>query len=373
MSLPIRVGHLGKWEAIALLSIAGFTNAFLNAPTLLVESGLQAGWMIPIGSMVIMLAVFLLISRPLQRMLNRDFLAVSDAKWARIVAGILAVVTILYLFLLAASEIRQITETTLGTVLSKSPLSFVATPLLLVIIYFAFSGVEAITRVAWLFLPIFLIGIGILLLGDYNWMHMEYLSPILGAGWGALGKQSLFYTCLFPNLLFLVIVIGALREKSDVTSTGIWSIIIVGFIYALVTLVYVSIFPYLLSIHLAFPLYQLARIISIGRFFERLESGFIFLWVACAVLKVSFTLWAATYLSARVFGMSVYRPLVFSTAIVIYSISFLPRSYPEVVSLDALLEGKYGFIFTLGVPLLIVLLHLTNRRERHEKKLRRAS
>ncbi|MDB5083384.1 MAG: hypothetical protein JWN30_270 [Bacilli bacterium] len=374
MSLPIRAGHIGKLECTSLLSIAGAANVFLSYPQQLVKYGSQASWMIPLFSTVIMLLIVFILRIVQPVLKNEDLLSISHRAAGKLITAVISSLAIVYFLLITSDELRQVSETVLTTMLTRSPISFVAIPLVMLICYFAHSGLEAISRTSWLVAPVLAILLVLLLIGMYNWVNVDYLQPWMGPGWSPLFIRGLLFTSAFPNVLVLIICAGSMRDQSHIAFAGLWSTVIIGVVYVVVELVCLTVFPAQLSVHLSFPVYQLARIINVGRFMERMDAIYIFLWVACAVTKMAVGLWASSYLTARMFGMPVYRPLIFSTAIVIYAIAFIPRSYPETLIWDATIFQRYGIVFTVGLPLLVLFFVLLKRGgKRREKKMHRTT
>jgi spore germination protein KB len=370
----IRTGHVGKRELFALLTVFAGTDVFLSYPQQMVARGAQAAWMIPLISMLFALFFFALMGRIVRKYGQGSFYPQRGGRGIGVglIAGSLFVS---YFVLVTASEMRQFTETVVTTVLPKTPVGFVALPFLLVITYFAYMGIEGLTRVAFVTGPWLLLGLVLLLLTNLNWAHPAYLLPFWGNGLEETLVQGVHFSSMYSNILILSLLAPLLREKEDVFKVGTQSIVTVTCIYALVALVFVMVFTAEAAGKMPFPLYQFARLIYLGRFFQRLESAFVFIWVACAVIKMATGLWICSYLTANIWKMPAYRPLVLAFALIIFALSFLPKNFPETLRYDVTYLLDWGWIFVLVLPTWIVLLANRSKRkeEAHETETGRAS
>lgn len=360
----IRTGHVGKVELISLLTIFSGTDVFLSYPQQLVLLAAHSAWMIPLIAAVPALYVFSFIGRIIREFDLESLLSFGQKDLGLKGGGVIGILFVLYFTLASASEMRQFTETVVTTVLPKSPVGYVALPFILVITYFAYMGIEGLTRVAWVAGPWLLLGVALLLVFNLNWARVEYLSPI----WGNGVEQTLFhgfwFSGVFTNVLLIGILAPLLREKRQFLQVGTWSILLTAFVYTAFMLMFIMVFSTEVANKMPFPMYQFARMIYMGRFVQRLESAFVFIWVACAVIKIATGLWAASYITANALRMPVFRPLVIPFALIIYSLSFLPRSFPETLHYDVSYILGWSWLIVLVIPALLVLQTKYRRRKR---------
>jgi hypothetical protein len=166
----------------------------------------------------------------------------------------------------------------------------------------------------------------------------------------------------------LAILSGLLRNPKDTVKIGYWSIFAIGMIYTVATLVFVLIFPSESAMRTPFPMYQLGKLIYLGRFFQRLEAAFVFIWVTLSVIKIALMIWVSTYLVASASRMPVNRPLVFPFVLIAYSLSFLPKSFPEMRNLVNL-SSMWSPIILVGLPLATVLwIRITKKEGKTDDK-----
>ncbi|PWK12849.1 GerAB/ArcD/ProY family transporter [Tumebacillus permanentifrigoris] len=360
----IKTGHLGRREMLALTVVASVADVSLFYPQQLVMRGASAGWMIPVFSMLVAFAVWALVAPVLVREEKQDLITLCEKSLGSFATRAICVVIALYMIADLSTFTRTFTEAVVTTVLPRSPISFIAVPFFLVCMYYAKKGIEGISRVSLVLWSWLAIGMLALLILNWNWMRPEQAMPLWGNGIGPLLSGAGLFTSVFLNILVIALFSSRMRKGSDVRAIGYWSIGIIGVTYLLVTLVFLMCFSPEAAMRSPFPLYQLGRLIYIGRFIQRLEAAFVFIWVVMAVIKVSMAVMIATYLFATVFRMPVYRPLVAAVAIIVYDLSFYPRSFVETISYNNKYIVTWGWAVTMGIPLVVTLaVRVRKRRE----------
>lgn len=359
----IKTGHLGSRELFALLVIASTADVALYYPQSLMRFGGSAGWMIPLVSTVIWLVLWTLIQPALAGRRHGNLQSLSERRFGSWISGTLAAVIAVYLLVDSSTLTRTFAEALVTTVLPRSPISFLTIPFLLVVVYFAYTGIEGLTRVAWFLAPWMFLGLILLLVLDSNWLDLQYLFPLWGKGPREVLYSGGLFTSVFVNVLYLALLADRLRHRRDTVKIGYWSIVAVGFTYALVTLAFTLAFSNEGGVRSPFPLYQLGRLIYIGHFIQRLEAAFVFIWVSMTLIKVAAGLWVSSYLVASACKMPVNRPLVFPLAIIVYSMAFLPSSFTETVEINYRYIFKWGWLVVTLLPLAILMRSRTRLRK----------
>jgi spore germination protein (amino acid permease) len=360
----IREGHIGYREALALLAIALSSKVFLTCPRNLAELGLTAGWLVSLVQLLVALIAVLPMLALLKAYPEHTLIEISEAI-AGPVAGILvSMVQFLFFMGTAIIVMRQFTETIIVALLPTTPISIITIFLLLGIIYPCYLGIEALSRGAWLLMPFLLFGlIGVLLL-ILPRTHLDYLFPLWGPGLTQIIKAGAIKSSMTGEILLVSIFNPYLRERKQIKTVVIGSLIIYGILFTLTMAIYEMVFPYPSAVTLLpYPLYMLARIIYYGRFLQRVESIFIFIWVFSLLVTISSLFYGATLSLARGLKLPVYQPLLFPLAILVYSVNFLIPNFPAGAWLDSHVLHNYSFIVAFGLPALVwLMVKIWNKR-----------
>lgn len=351
-----RIGRIGAPELTALLVIYTVSDVFLSYPARLVSEGATGGWLIPIGSGLIVLGVWLAMERMMRRAgIEHVFGELTGIAPFPIVSVVLMLLSLALLFQTALT-MREFTEAVVATVLPNTPPPVVTFTFLLVALYFSSKGIEAISRAALLFFYFFIVGLVFLLVLPLNWFHGEQLLPFWGNGIHGLWSYAIANTSAYYQILILLIISPAIYEPSLRKKTGIFSIGISLLLISVFLVVLLGTFTVPITEQMTFPMYQLSRVIYISRFIQRLEAGFVFLWTAAAVIKLGFGLWMTAYLFSLANRMPIYRPLIFVFALLLYILSFLPPDLPTVLKIAGGFFETYGGLWTVVIPFLLVTI-----------------
>ncbi len=355
-SSSIRIGRVGIAELTALITIYCSTDVFLSYPSRVAVEGATAAWMIPLIAGVITFAVFLLLYLAMRKTPTQNLIELVMNSLSPFIGIPVAIAFSVFFFLQTAIVMREFTETVVTTVLPRTPSEIIAASFLLVVVYYAYKGLEGLTRVAVLIAYILGVGLVILLVLPLTWFHLPYLMPLAGRGWNVTLMHSLLNTSAFANVLMLAILYPAVRNQQHFVRAGLMSILFTALTMSAVLFVVLGVFTDAVSGQVSFPLYQLARLIYVGRFVQRLEAVFVFLWTAGAVLKMGFGLWLSGYLYAAAFRMPVYRPILFPLALLIYVFVFLPQNIMAVEALESRIIEPFAWIVELLAPLVLVIV-----------------
>ncbi|UOF92144.1 spore germination protein [Fodinisporobacter ferrooxydans] len=359
----IHEGHIGHREAIAVVSLYSVTKIFLSFPEEMVKLGGTASWQIPLLSGIWTAIFVFLIYRLYVRTEGASIFEVAYAYGGKFFGGLSSLIYTLFFLALGSLILREFTETVVATVLPGTPVSAVAIPFMLAILYIAYQGSEIFSRVGFIIAPIVFVGIAIIFLLNTNWMNPNYLLPIEGWGMSSVIYNSFFRTSMYGELFILVLLIPSFRKKQEFRKVCFWSLGISIVALTLTILCYLMIFSSEEASRLPFPMFQISRMIYLGRFLQRIESIFIFLWVSSAVIKVGVSLWGATFSFAEGIRVPLYKPLLFPMAILMYTLSFVPKNFPEAANWDISIFRLWGGLIPFGFIVILYMLTLV-RKER---------
>lgn len=368
----LRTGRVGVAELTALLTIYTATDVFLSYPARVAAETATSAWMIPLVSGAVVLAAFLIMHACMRRFPDHDILQLADRFLTPYVALPLTLLFVAFLFLQTALTMREFTETVVTTVLPATPAVLIALLLLLVSLYYAHKGLEGLTRVAVLLSVVFAVGLAALLLLPMTWFDARLLLPFVGRGIAPTLYYGVLNSSMFLNVLMLAVTYKSVRNQQHFLRAGTVSIVVTAVLMSLVVVVYLGTFGSAPTGRTPFPLYQLARLIYVGRFVQRMEAVFVFLWVAAAVVKMGCGLWFTAYLYAAAFRMPVYRPLLYAIALSLFIISFLPPDLMTVQALSSQYVERYGWIVTVAIPVSIVATAYIIDRVKQASSQRRA-
>jgi len=341
---------IGYHEALALLVILISAKIFLSMPRNMALIGKSAGWLIVLLSGILSLFGFYFINVLLKKFPGKNIIQIGTDLTGKWFGPVLGFLVFLFFLVSAALLLRQFAESFIIAILPRTPISVIITFFLILLIYCVILGIETLSRVAWFFGPYLLIALIVTITFSLNF-NLEFLLPILGPGPLPLLKHSLDNTGLFSGILFLGLIAPLIRKKEKVSRVGFYSLSIAVIINTLVTAAVILTFNYASAGKLAFPIFQLSRLISISEFIQRVEAVFVFLWFFAAAIELSCLFYGTVASFSLIFKLKNYRPLVFPMAALIFTLSLIPASMTEAVRLDGFVFNPFYALVAFGLPL----------------------
>ena len=347
-------GRMGIAEGMALVFIILFPRIFLTSPANDVAAVATANWWVTIVSGLPAILIILAWGYILQQTPG-DLYSVSEALLGRVVAWIVTIVFIVIFFLNAALLLRQFAENTLLTALPQIEFSFLVGWYALVAALGALLGLEALARGSYLLLPLSIFSLLIvflLLAPEYDTYNLAPwqgygLLPSLTHGMQKAGDSI--------GALVLMIVAPALQNIRTFKWAGIIGIMGSTCIKALSSMVFIMVFGVAAASEKTLPFFELARLVYLSRYLQRIESFFIMLWVIVGLLGIAISLYMGTYLISRLLKLPALQPLIPLSAYIIAQLAMIPPDIATVIRLDAFVGVNFftTALFTL-TPLLLV-------------------
>lgn len=178
------------------------------------------------------------------------------------------------------------------------------------------------------------------------------LAPFWGTGRSRVLTMGIVKSALFSELLVFGFLLPRIRKSEAWGRSVWWCIAIASLILFSTTVVYLYIFPYPTAIRLNVPLFEISRIVILGRWLQRVESIFLMVWLLSAVIKLSIGLYCSAFTLSQMLRIPKSQPFIFPLAIIVYSFSLLPPSEMSAVAWDRDILRTYGSIFSVCLPMI---------------------
>lgn len=325
---------IGRTGAAYLLVMAVVAKQFTINPRMLVTEATTAAWLVTLLAGLVAWPGYLMLSA-----LLRCFPGLSLGQITRRVLGrwlgiLFCLIYSGYFVYMGGLFMRQFEASFRIAVLPRTPASALMSTFAIGIVYLAYKGLETICRMATYLFPI-LIGLLVAMgLATLKLMDVRQIAPFFGQGIGKTLLLPFPESSVYSEVLVLGALAGMLRT-ADLHSTGkraFWAAV------GLMTVSYVilgAVFPFPSLARLQFPMLELARVIQIGEFLQRLEALFVMVWFFFSSFKVATAIACAAVFFRDLAGLEDYRPLVFALTLIAFTIAFLPTDPVVVGMLDS--------------------------------------
>ena len=346
----------GGWEAIALIINAICARIFLNFPREVAEDAGAAGWLEIIYFSILAFILFYLIARLYARFNRKDLLDIAElagGATGRIIGGLLILGLILFV---GALILREYTENMKVISLTDSPLGFVMMFFAVAMVAACFLGLEAIVRFIAVSVPILAVGFLFIVLMVAPYYDSTHLLPVLGNGLDGIFGKGFFGLSTYSPLVYLFLIPPFLKDQKSFRRIGYTAIGVSVLLLLASSLAYSLVYSYPTSLESFLPVFQLARLINYGRFFQRLESVFVISFAIAAMQYLGVILFFAVHVFKKTFKLEYHRPLILPFAVILFGLAFLPSNLMTAINLETKTYRTFAWGITFILPISLLLL-----------------
>lgn len=357
----------GKWEGTSIILVSLCTKIFLNFPRMVAEQAGTAGWIFAFYLCALLIAAFIFISKLYSKFPGKDIIDITEEFAGKIGKMVLGIILVVYFLFVLMVVLRQFSENVKIISLANSPISFVTFFFVAGMILGAFMGIEAIVRVSAIVIPFIIIGYLLISAGVSQYNDFSRIMPVLGNGAGVILAKGLPRISVHSEIIIMFLIPPFVKTHEKFKKIAFWGIGLSTVFLTLSTLTYLLVYQYPTAIENFLPMYQLARLINYGRFFQRIEAFFLIIWGITAFLYLSVGLYLLLHVFKKAFNLKYYKPLIIPFAIIIYTISLVPPNLITVLEMETEYFRTLSWTVTFGLTTFILLfanirLKLKNKR-----------
>ncbi|AEI43579.1 GerAB/ArcD/ProY family transporter [Paenibacillus mucilaginosus] len=341
-------GKIGIREYTSLILITVGLKLADTTPSLLMDKGKNAGWILPLLSFVLMAVSFLILLSVLRRHEGKGLMELIRQLAGTYGGFVLGMLLVLFTLGSTVLNTRSYSDILNTMVYQKTPLSALYVMLMLAAFYVSNRGFEAIGRTAWIVIPyieVFLFLLVGFVWRDIDWLH---LGPIAGPGWIDLIKESTMHTSVYGEMVLLTALLPLVRSFEDFRKASYWGFSFCALKIAAMTAIYVAVFDYPAAKNMAYPFQQLTRTAAIGQIITHIESVFLAFWLIASVIHFAVYIYLLAFLVARTLRMEEFEPLLLPLTGLILLLGLLPENISKV--------NQYRELFLQGSTVLYLLL-----------------
>jgi spore germination protein (amino acid permease) len=301
---------------ITVYQLFAITFIFQIGTTIIFGFGGQAGKDAWIGVLlscligIVVILIYIALMRMNPGLTLVQWFPAQFGRWIGTPLAFLYPLLFIYLVGRSIADIRDMVSTTL---LFNTPLIIISGVFVFIIAYCVYGGLERVSRLGELFLPIVLLlfTIEVILLFGSNVMHYYNLLPVLEKGWAPIWKTVYpsGITQSFGETIILAMFWTETKEPNKIMKITLLASLLSGIMVTLFDVMAISVFGDMFSGFL-YPLYTLLSLISIGNFIENLQMFGVLYLLMTALLKSVVEMFAAVRGIQQLTNMKGYRILV---------------------------------------------------------------
>lgn len=365
----IENGKISIRQFKVLVMIATIGDSILVLPTIVAHVSKQDAWIPGIIGLLLGLAAVYLFS--LAGKLYPHLSLVQSIKkiFGRGLGTFIASMFLIYPFLTGAAMLRELGDFLIMEMMQDTPIEAMQILFIGIVIMAVRLGIEVIGRTAEMFLPWIILFFLILTILISPQSNIEYVQPILENGINPIISATIpSFSFPYLELVIFLMITPYVKQRRKIKKAFLQGTLLGGIV------IIITIFVCLLVLgpdqtgRILYPTYSLARMISIGGFFERVEAMLAFMWLLTIFTKITLNFYIFTLGLSQVLNLKEYRMLTFPTAILLIISSSIIA--PNVTYFNHVIINYWPFFdFTYGLALPLLMLGAYYIRKKASSRL----
>lgn len=347
-------GFMGKAEGIGIVFNTTMVRIFLSNPVYLLSTVGELAWLVSLlGGMLSLVAFYGFFY--VYRRVPGDLFDISKKLLGLWGARFIAVLCIAIFALNAVLLFRQFTENTLLTSLPNADFQIVSLAYAVCIALMIYIGIEGISRTIYIIMPFGIVGLGIVLLMLYPFYSIYNLAPWQGYGLKTAVKSVLLASGFNVGILALMIMAGSFQNSNTLQASAIFGLGGSGLVKGASILVYTLVYGVQVGQEKVLPFFEMARLVYLSRYLQRIESLFIILWVIAGVIAIAISIYVTLYMLSKLLDLPAIRPMIPLAVLIIQDLASLPGDIISAISLDNYLCPVFFSGAVYGIPFILLI------------------
>lgn len=322
----------------------------------IVKTAATASWLMMLYLAVISILIFALLAYLMRHFKQKDILDICTDTFGRVVGVIYGLTLVAGFVFQSASILRQVCDRFKIIAYENSPLWYIILFFMIAAVLACYGGLDVIIRAAKIIMPFVFISIFVLIVGNFEWVELHNLQPILGNGAKSILWDSLPSLSLFSPILTLLLLPPYMKDHGKLTKSGIWILVGGGVLYGVLTALLLMKFPYPTSQELLMPFYVLSGLVTFGDRIARVEVLFLLTWVLGIMLYLSTLMVLAVHTLQKVFRLKSRKPIIIPIGVLVFALAFFPQATSSMKFIEQNVLEQYGTIPLFLLPLLILVV-----------------
>lgn len=338
-----------------LINIIG-VKLFFTFPKRMIMNAGNAAWIQMIYVSLLMILIFWLSFKIYEKCGNVNILGLSErigGKWLKALTGLLVTFV---LFVNLATTMRSFPEMVKMVLLPKTPTEVILIVFAVVVGIAAFGGIDAISRMHAIFVPIVLGILAVFFLFLLPHIEIYNIFPIFGKGTYNIFAKGTLFLDFFDDIIILNLLLPHVKNMQEAKKAGMRAIMISGAAAVLILLLYCLVYPYPSSEKILIPVYQLTRLVGIGDFFQRFEAFFEFIWSFCIFLYSALYVAVICNVWKECFDLKYSTPLIFPIVAITTVTSFASHNMQDI-AFGYRYVGITALVISFALPPILSIIY----------------
>ncbi|HWR45456.1 GerAB/ArcD/ProY family transporter [Sporomusa sp.] len=354
---------MGISEGLALVFLNTFPRIFLTRPAQTIEANAGLAWFAALCPLITILIPICLLLYVFKR-IKGDIYTVTQQLLGKAGAWAVSIFLITMFLSDAALLLRQFAENTLLTALPFMEFNNAISWYTFNAVILCFLGIECIARTSYIILPFGVISLGFVMAALGPFYDINLLGPWQGRGISTAIQTGLEVSGINYGVLLLFVLGPAFQNLRTIKRAALFGLGGSTLLKSLSIFVFTLVFGTKVALEKTIPFFEMARLVYLNRYVQRVESLFIVLWVIAGIMSIAIDIYIAGYLITRIFNLTAVRPLIASLALLVTGAAMIPPDIASVIRLDTMITLKLHNAGLYGIPLLLFAVTLFKGRRK---------
>ncbi len=349
------IDKIGKIEALALL-ITVINNAIIiNLPSAILNTSGTGSWINIIVTTILLLFFTLLICKFFKLFISCDILDVSEFLGKKILKIIVGVLYIFLFLFVSAMYLRYFSNTLQILYYNDTPLVFLIILLLIPIVITSKYGLKSISGTNLVFVPIAIIAIITLFITSSKDFVWQRIFPILGHGITETFVPQFSNLSIFNVVAYFFFIKPFLKSEDNFKKISIISVLLCGLFLTVSVLSLLMTFSFIAQTDENLSLHLLTRLVRFGKFLQRIDAIFVFIWILSSLSFLSLNLYLVANIFKKICNLKSTGELVYP-----FSGFFLASCmmFKNIASVESTFQNFYCIYYSVLIFLISFLVLL---------------
>ncbi|MUT64500.1 endospore germination permease [Paenibacillus sp. NEAU-GSW1] len=275
------------WQGIYIIFHSIAPTAALALPSIVIQNAKQDGWIVILASTAVTLGISIIYAGISRQNNGKPFLEWLEQRFGVGIAFVIACFFCFYFFVISASIVRQFADFLSIQLISATPLLATILLIVLVSVYIAAQGIEAVARlnaIVFIVGMAFLLGNVLLVIKDFRPAHFLPIFDTSPASFGQGMIAPIGWMTEASTVLFLLPFLSKPSDGAKVVYIGIG---LTGLMLSMLVAIVIAVFGSHIVPLMSYPIFEMISIVDVGNYLERVDIYFSAAWMAGMFAKMS--------------------------------------------------------------------------------------
>lgn len=346
-------GLLENFECIATLGCMTIIPIILTLPTFSAHYFGTASFLYAVYSSIVAGILFFILFKLFSKYKNRDILDVAEIAGGKPLKYITGLLAVLYLMTAAVITLSEFNENVRNILFDEAPSIYISLLFIITVLIGCLIGLKGIFRASTILAPFMIIGFIGMFFALIPSIDLTNFTPVFGNGISDLFVGGAYKISGYESLALLFLIAPNVKNF-DKTARNSFFMIAFFLLSAFFLIFGVMSYPSLTDNYL--PFFELTKLISYGRFVQRVESIFVLLWLIATFIYLTIGISFSVLILKKIFNIKNSKLFLVIACIAVLVLSRILASYIDILKFREILSIYLSPLLIVVYPFILILL-----------------